>query len=326
MAGQGQTRYSGPPLAPSPATIPAPPAPTAPPLPLADVGNLLDGSRPQPFLRQLGRGILAVWVIALLGPVLGLPPVALETAALLATVAAIVLLSVRGSALNRETTALDELEALLALRRVDEAVPGLQDVMGRPMHGPENRLRAMLLLGTTLARLNRSDDALRVYGELLDAEGLAGPAAAMVKLARAATMLRADHLYDADRAISDLRRTIGRDDGADPIAVAGLRLVELHRDVKTGHLAEAVDLFDAHLPSLRAGLGHRVAEAHALVAIALHRLNRGDEAAARFADATALAPLSDLVRRYPELWPLYAGYPTTAAPVSSPGMAGRGLG
>ena len=298
------------PLPPTTAAVP-----TAPPLPLADVAGLVAGSRPQPFVRQLGRGILAVWVIALLGPVIGLPPVALETAALLATVAAVVLLSVRGSALNRETATLDELEALLALRRVDEAVPGLQDVMGHPMHGPENRLRAMLLLGTTLARLNRADDALRVYGELLDTEGLAGPAAVMVKLARAATMLRADHLYDADRAISDLRRTIGRDEAlADPIPLAGLRLVELHRDVKTGHLAEAIELFDAHLPALRAGLGHRAAEAHALVAIALHRLNRPEDAAARFADATALAPLSDLVRRYPDLWPLCPAYPATNTP------------
>ena len=285
-------------------------------MPLADVAALLAGSRPQPMLRQVGRGLLVVWVAALLGPVLGLSAAALETAALLATVAAVILLSVRGMALNRETATLDDLEALLALRRVDEAVPGLQDVMGRPMHGPENRLRAMLLLGTTLARLNRADDALRVYGELLETEGLAGPAGLMVKIARTATMLRADHLYDADRALSDLRRTVGRDDNADPVAVAGVRLVELFRDVKTGHLAEAVELFDAHLPLLRTGLGHRVAEAHALVAIALHRLNRGAAAAARFADATALAPLSDLVRRYPELWPLCSVYAATAAPRS----------
>lgn len=309
----------------------APPVPISavvPPAPLGDVPALLDKSRPRPVLRQAGRALLAIWGVALIGPLFGLNAAALQSAAMIATLGGSLFLISLGAAMRRENLAVDHVETLLALRRTDAAVPLLHGLMSRPMHGPEHRLRAILLLGATLSRLGRTDDAIHVYGELVDREGLAGPGGATVKTARATEMLRADHLFDADRAINDLRRLLDRGGvaaemkqfdatlthGPDPAAMAGLRLLELHRDIKTGHLTEAVDHFTAELPMLRQGLGHRVAEAHALVAVALHQLNRPDEAAARYADATALAPLGELVRKYPELWPLTQAYPATLPP------------
>ena len=311
------------------AALPASPsAAPAAPVALGDVPALLDISRPRPVIRQAGRAIMAIWAAALLGPIVGLPPGPLEAAALLATLGGSIYLSVLGAGVRTENATLDRLEGWLAMRRTAETVAPLHRLMSRPMRGPENRLRAMLLLGGVLSRLDRHDDALSVYDELIDTEGLAGPGGAVVKLARASEMLRADHLYDADRAINDLRRLLDRggvaaemarfDTGLvarpDPAALAGLRLLELHRDVKTGHNAEAVDHFTAELPDLRRGLGHRVADAHALIAIAAHRLNRPADAQARFADATALAPLSELVKRYPDLWPLCAVYSPTSPP------------
>lgn len=308
--------------------MPAPATAATAPVALGDVPALLNDSRPKPAVRQAGRALMAIWGVALIGPVLGLPAAPLEAAALLATLGGSIYLSLLGIGVRRENATLDRLEGLLAMRRTEECVVPLHRLMSRAMRGPENRLRAMLLLGGVLARLDRHDDALAVFNELIDGEGLAGPGGAVVKIARATEMLRADHLYDADRAINDLRRLLDRggvaaemalfDSGMntkpDPAALAGLRLLELHRDVKTGHNEEAVEHFTAELPDLRKSLGHRVADAHALIAIAAHRLNRATDAQARFADATALAPLSELVKRYPDLWPLCSVYSPTQPP------------
>ncbi len=65
---------------------------------------------------------------------------------------------------------------------------------------------------------------------------------------------------------------------------------------------------------MRQQLGHRVADAHALVAAAYDQV--GDESAARaaFERATLLAPLPELQRRYPELAALAGKYPAATAP------------
>jgi hypothetical protein len=289
---------------------------------------LVDQSRPKPAIRQAGRAILALWIGALVGPILGLNANVLEMIALLGTVGMSIYLSSLGAAARRENAAVDELEGLVALRRVEEAAGPLQRLMSRPMRAVDNRLRAMLLLGAVLARMDRHDDALSVFDTLIDQEGLAGPGGATVKLARAHEMLRADRLYDADRAINDLRRLLDRggvtaevqqfddtiDWRPDPAALAGLRLLELHRDIKTGHDAEALLHFTTELDLLRNGLGHRVADAHALAAVAAHRMNEPALAQQRFADATALAPLSELVKRYSDLWPLCSVYQPTPPP------------
>ncbi len=95
---------------------------------------------------------------------------------------------------------------------------------------------------------------------------------------------------------------------------AGLVLVELYRDVKTGHPAEAEKLFDQNLLMLRQQLGHRVADAYALVARAYDLLSRPAEAAAAYEKATLLQPAAELHRRYPELAVLATKYPPAPAP------------
>jgi hypothetical protein len=113
---------------------------------------------------------------------------------------------------------------------------------------------------------------------------------------------------DADRAISDLRRR-GPAEGT-----AGLALVEIFRDVKTGHPDEAIEIFNKHLPQLQQQLGHRVADAHGLVARAYDLLGNESEARAAYQRATLLAPAVELQRRYPELVKLAEKYPAAPAP------------
>ena len=130
-----------------------------------------------------------------------------------------------------------------------------------------------------------------------------------LRLGRAMALLSEDHLVDADRAISELRR-LGppdRDSG-------GLALVEIYRDVKTGHPSEAVELFEKRRTSLRDHLGHRVADAYALAARAYDLLGRREEAQDAFAKATLLAPPPELYRRYAEVEKLKDRYTPTPAP------------
>lgn len=122
------------------------------------------------------------------------------------------------------------------------------------------------------------------------------------------SMLHEDRLFDVNKAIGDLRRSR---DGQES---AGLALVEIYRDVKTGHPEEAIEIFERKLPVMREQLGQRVADAHALAARAYDLLGREAEARAAYENATLLSPEVELQRRYAEVRPLGEKYPAAVAP------------
>jgi len=96
-----------------------------------------------------------------------------------------------------------------------------------------------------------------------------------------------------DRAISDLAPLSASS------ASAGFSLLELYRDVKTGHAAEAIEIFEQKRELFRAQLGHRQADAWVLLARAFDMVNRAAEAAQAYAKATLLSPISELQWRLP---------------------------
>jgi hypothetical protein len=302
---------------------PVPPLPPPPPAPSPlDVGSLADASRPKPVFRHAGRvivfAVVAMFLVVLL-------PVSLGTKAIVQVLAWGTILAGAGfvwnlsRSLRDEGRQLDTIEDLLSLKRPGDALPRLVFLLSSPMRSAQGRLRALMLLAATMGRTQRYDEVLAIDEQLLVGEGLVGGAGTVVKLGRALAMLHADRLYDADRAINDLRRSIDRnpDHANDTLAWAALRLIELYRDVKTGHDAEAVELFQSHRDRITLGLGHRAGEAHALVAIAHHRLGQADAARAAMASATTLQGVGDLVRTYPELRPLLSLYPPAPAPARS---------
>jgi len=150
-----------------------------------------------------------------------------------------------------------------------------------------------------------------------------------LRLGRAMAMLREDHLFDADRAISELRRDVSRavdpsqPDEAAPIS-AGLSLIEIYRDVKTGHAAEAIELFNRTQQVMRQQLGHRVADAHGLIAKAHDFLSDAQQARLHWERATVLSPAIELVRRYPELSTIATRYTASIAPPDAGADAGAG--
>ncbi|HEY0007245.1 MAG TPA: hypothetical protein VGB55_00850 [Tepidisphaeraceae bacterium] len=299
----------------------SPPVILPPPSPVQmDVARLIDSSRPRPVFRYTGQLFILAIITLLMSLLLPLQTgtrLAVQFFSLMILLGTSGFISWLSRAHRNENQHLDTIEDLLSLKRPAEAAPRLEWLMSRPMRSMQNRLRAMMLLAAALGRQHRYEEVLTIDDELIDHEGIAGPAAVIVKLGRALAMLHADRLYDADCAINELRRTIDRGPpniAPDPLPSAALRLVEIYRDVKTGHDAEAIEHFRQNRALITQGLAHRAGEAYALVAYAYHRLGMSADATDAMTAATTLQPAADLLRTYPELRPLLDVYPPAHAP------------
>jgi tetratricopeptide (TPR) repeat protein len=224
-----------------------------------------------------------------------------------------------------EQLQLEAIEELVTLRRWPQAALLLQSMLSQPTRSPHSRVQALIYLAGVLSRYHRFDDAIAVQDHLLETVNMDENTAHGIRLGRAMAMLREDHLFDADRAIADLKRRVGRDNSesasADPLPQitdsAGLALVEIYRDVKTGHPTEALETFRAKLAVMRRQLGHRVADAWALAARAHDLLGQDHEAQEAFENATLLSPMGELLRRYPELASMTPKYRPAQAPAEA---------
>lgn len=294
----------------------APASPPAPPF--LDVPTLLESSKPRGrvswFWYAAGGFLLVVLSATLLSghSETGRRLVdALSALMMIALVAGMMVMTV--VTVRRHRAEQEQVEAaseMVQLRRWPQAALLLREILSRPARGIALRSQALIYLGAVLARYHRFTDAIAVYDHLLDHNLVDGATAYGLRLGRVMAMLREDHLFDADRAIAELRR-LGNSAGVDS---GGLALVEIYRDVRTGHPDEAVAIFEDKLPVLRDQLGHRVADAYALAARAYDLLGRTDEARDAYARATLLAPLIELHRRYPEVEKLAGKYQPSPAP------------
>ncbi len=229
--------------------------------------------------------------------------------ALMGFVGSITLMAFSGARRARiEHATVSSVEELIHLRRWNEAGLMLQGLLSRPARSPIARAQALFFLAMVLARYHRFEDSVSVYDYILSEMALDDATDHLVRLGRAMALLREENLLDADRAIAELRRT------SRGVESAGLALVEIYRDVKTGHPAEAIELFDQRKAVMRKQLGHRVADGWALVARAFDMLDRREEAQTAFKNATNLLPLAELIRRYPEVSVLTQKYSPAPAP------------
>lgn len=252
------------------------------------LASMYAASRPEPAMAIL-RGAAAMGMLGLLG-----------------LMVCRTWLATRGVRLERQQ--LLAIEELVQLRRWAQAAAMLDEVLARPMRTPPGRAQALIYLGTVLARYHRFADAASVYEHLLETESMDEQSAHSVRLGRAMAILRDDRLFDADRAISELRRSPQAPQSG------GLALLEIYRHVKTGHPHEAVELFEQRLPMMRQQLGVRVGDAHALAARAYDLLGHGERAAGHYLDATTLCPPEELRRRYPEVAALEGRYEPASVP------------
>ena len=297
-------------------TPPAEPLPYAAP-PFLDVQALLELSRPRRGVNWTGYVFLALFGSVLLtsltgghngGPGKVAGTVAAGIAGVTLVVAVFIAFGIAVARNHRQAQTVQSIEELVLRRLWEPAGLLLNKFLSAPVRSPRVWAKALVQLGAVLGRHHRFADVVTVDDFLLDYDGLLDDATAYgVRAQRAMALLRDDDLLDADRAMSDLRRR-------GPRASGPLALIEIYRDVKTGHPAEAIEIFEARRDVLRQHLGHRVADAHALVARAYDLLGRHAEAAAAYSRATVLAPAAELHRRYPELAPLLDRYSPTVAP------------
>jgi tetratricopeptide (TPR) repeat protein len=230
----------------------------------------------------------------------------LAVAILVGGIALFNILTVRAA--RAEHRELEAIEELLQLRYWPQAATRVQAFLSRPARSPATRAQALLFLGMLLARYHRFEDSAVVHAYLLEEVPLDDAAAHAVRLGRAMALLREDSLLDADRAIAELRRESRGSQSP------GLALVEIYRDVKTGHPAEAIEMFEKSLAMMRRHLGHRIADAWALAARAYDLLGRAAEATVAYQNATLLAPIAELQRRYPEIAALAPRFSPTQTP------------
>ena len=297
-----------------------------------DVPTLLENSQPRARVSWVGYGIgICAFVVLLaaylssqsrtMGRVIDL----LSPLVMIGIIGAmLVWTSITMQRRKAEMKQLEAIEELMTLRRWPEAAMLLEAMLGQPTRTPQARAQALIYLASVLARYHRFADAITVQEHLLDHIRFDDGTDYGLRLGRAMAMLREDHLVDADRAMSELKRLGQRESGPDePKSYfppgAGFALVELYRDVKTGHPEEAIGVFEAGLEGLRDQLGHRVGDAYALVAKAYDLLGREDQARVMYEKATALEPLVELERRYPEVAALKNKYPPTVPPAELQG-------
>ncbi|HEY8747405.1 MAG TPA: hypothetical protein VIM11_05490 [Tepidisphaeraceae bacterium] len=201
----------------------------------------------------------------------------------------------------------EQIGELAQLRRWADAAVAVDQYLSQPARTQAFRVQGLVYLSFVLARLHRFADAIALQNRILEEGILDEGSSAALRISRAMSMLHEDHLFDADRAISELRRSVAG-------GSAGVILVEIYRDVKTGHPEEAIEMFEGKLAILRDQLGHRMADVYALAARAYDMLGREDAAAGAFRSATLLAPVAELLRRYPEVEKLTGRYQAAPAP------------
>jgi tetratricopeptide (TPR) repeat protein len=286
------------------------------PIGFLDVPVLLDASQPQPRIPWLGLATLAcVGILVMLfagfagsDSARGVVPLLLFVVAIVLFTLMRLLVRFRMQQTRADRNAVAAIMELVHLRRWPEAAVTIQQFLSKPARTLQLRTEALIYLASVLARYHRFDDAIAVHTYLLDNDLCAGGTAYGLKLGRAMAMLREDHLFDADRAINDLRRN-------GPPDSAGFFLLDMFRDVKTGHPDEAIRVFEDKLTVFRDQLGHRLGDAYILAARAYDLLDRKPEAADAFRKATLLEPLIELCRRYPEVQKLIGKYAPAPPPV-----------
>ena len=328
----------------------------AQPPPFLDVATLLESSLPRARVAWF-RYALGIFLLIVLGGTL-ISRQSEQAKALVDVLGALSMLVLMGLlvfatmfVVRRHRAEQQQVEAaaeLVQLRRWPQAAVALQQYLATPARTPQLRSQALIYLASVLARYHRFDDAIAVQNHLIENRLVDEGTAYGLRLGRAMAMLREDHLFDADRAISELRQ-IGRagerateraaleraeaaaaatagaageavlgeavqSAPAKPAESGGLALIEIYRDVKTGHPAEAVTTFEDKLPAMRDQLGHRVADAYALAARAYDLLGRETEARDAYEKATLLSPPIELHRRYPEVAAIAGKYGPAVAP------------
>ncbi len=195
---------------------------------------------------------------------------------------------------RREHQQVEAVGELIQLRHWSQAAGLLQQLMSSPMRAAPMRIQALIFLASVQARYHRFAQAIEIHEYLLENVQLDPMTDHGIRLARVIALLHEDRLTDADGALAELRRTDRQRESG------GLALVEMYRDIKTGHPSEAIAIFQQRRSAIRQQLGHRLGDAFVLLACAHDMMQQRELAQHAYTQATLLVPAVELHRRYPE--------------------------
>lgn len=193
-----------------------------------------------------------------------------------------------------EMMSLETAGELIQLRQWTKAEELLRSLLSSPMRNPQSRLQALAFLIHVLNRCQRYSDALDVYDHLLGQQRIDDSSIYNLRAGRAMALLRDDRLYDADKAIGQLRQTGAED--APPLI-----MLQLYHALKTGRLDDLVEIYARRVGHLKTEMGPKAADAHAFAAAAYFQLGDAERAERCWTLATLIAPPVEWVRRFTEL-------------------------
>lgn len=190
-----------------------------------------------------------------------------------------------------------------------EAEEVLDEAMRRSIQSDSDRGQAFMLLATLAERHGRYDQAAHIYERLLVERIGDGYQLQQAQLAIANAKLRNEELTDAVKLLDHLEKT------SMPRALGAVyALIRLHQRVFMGHNEDAVADLSETRSLFRQFLSTKAGYAYGLLAAALHRLGRHDEAAQYWLDATTLIPAQRLVAEYDVLVAPCERYPAMEHP------------
>jgi hypothetical protein len=264
-----------------------------------DVSFLLKSSIPSESRRKLPVMILGAFIaMALIGIVMNEKSKGLQFTTNIFILLLMTVLMVFGFVNSRrgrnELAALESAGELIQLRQWPKAAELLYGLLSSPMRTPQTRLGALSFLIHVLNRFHRNADAIEVYDYLLDQQRLDEYSVYNLRAGRAMAMLKDDRLYDADKAIGQLRQTGPSD--SPPLIV-----LELFHALKTGRSRDLLEMYAGRRDYLKVELGPKSADAHAFAAAAFFQLGDAGRAGECWFLATVIAPPTELVGRFPEL-------------------------
>lgn len=194
---------------------------------------------------------------------------------------------------QREKDGLRQVDEAVRLGNWDLAASAVRQLLGRPMMVPQARVQGLIYLGAVLVRQGQYLPAIKLYDHLLETVQFPPQIAMSLKCVRVYAMLREEHLSDAYQAIAHLKREAPGDS-------AMLQLLEMYRLVKTGHNADALELFGQRRVQLAAQLGHRSCDGWALAAAAAVATGQEHAADEYARNAGIMGNVREIVERFPE--------------------------
>ncbi len=190
-----------------------------------------------------------------------------------------------------------------------EAGELLDVAMRRSIQSDSDRCQAFMLLATLAERHGHFDQAAHIYERLLLERIGDGYQLQQAQLAIANAKLRNEELTDAVTLLDHLEKI------SMPRALGAVyALIRLYQRVFMGHNEDAVAELAERRSLFRQFLSTRAGYAYGLLAAALHRLGRHDEAAQFWLDATTLIPSQKLVAEYGALVAPCECYPAMEHP------------